>query len=141
VEVANRVDEFRSLGTNFIAIAMSRPETLARYLASRTMPIPMFADPDRLVYAELGLRRTTWGKLLRPFIIWKYLKMIVRGGKLRPVPKGEDALQLGGDFLIAKDGRILWAHRGVDPTDRPTLDELLRAVREQVIDNRPAPTY
>jgi hypothetical protein len=139
--VANRVDEFRACGINVIAISMSQPETLARYLATRAMPIPTFADPDRRVYADLGLRRTTWSKLLRPSIIWKYLKMIVRGGKLRPVPKGEDALQLGGDFLIASDGRILWEYRSADPTDRPTVDELLRVVRERVIDNRAAPTY
>jgi AhpC/TSA antioxidant enzyme len=135
------VDELRARGVNFIAISMSRPETLARYLATQAMPIPMFADPNRRVYADLGLTRTTWGKLLRPGVIWKYLKMILRGGKLRPVPKGEDALQLGGDFLIANDGRILWEYRSVDPTDRPSMDELLRAVREQVIDNRAAPTY
>jgi alkyl hydroperoxide reductase subunit AhpC len=135
------LNELRARGVNVIAISMSRPETLARYLAARAMPIPMFADPDRRVYAELGLARTSWGKLLRPSIIWKYLKMIARGGKLRPVPTGEDALQLGGDFLVASDGRILWEYRSSDPTDRPTVDELLRVVREQVIDNRAAPTY
>ena len=135
------MDEFRARGVNVIAISMSRPETLARYLAAGAMPIPLFADPDRQVYAALELTRTSWAKLLRPTVIWKYLKLIARGGKVRPVPKGEDALQLGGDILIAADGRILWAYRGVDPTDRPTVDELLRALREQVIDNRAAPTY
>ena len=41
------------------------------------------------------------------------------------MPEGEDALQLGGDFLVDRDGGILWAYRSVDPTDRPTVEQLL----------------
>jgi hypothetical protein len=125
--VANRVDEFRKAGAEVIAVAMSKPDWLARYLAERQLPFRVFADPDRTAYAAFGLGRTSWGRLFRPGIIWGYLKFITRGWKVRRVPEGEDALQLGGDFILDGGRRLLWAHRGASPLDRPGVDELLRA--------------
>jgi alkyl-hydroperoxide reductase/thiol specific antioxidant family protein len=126
--VANRFDELRARGVHVVAISMSRPETLTRYRASRPLPFPIFADPERKVYAALGLGRTSWARFLRPGVIWRYLKMVAAGAKVRRVPEGEDALQTGGDFLVAADGRVLWEYRSDDPTDRPTVEQLL-AVR------------
>lgn len=37
-----------------------------------------------------------------------------------------DRQQLGGDFLIAADGRIAYAHRSTEPADRPSADALLK---------------
>lgn len=89
------------------------------------MPFPIVADPERIAYAAFDLQRTTWLRLMKPRVIWGYLKFIVAGAMPHWIPKGEDALQLGGDFLVAPDRRRLWVHRGVDPLDRPTVDELL----------------
>ncbi|MBO0697702.1 MAG: AhpC/TSA family protein [Zavarzinella sp.] len=132
------MDEFRRLGAAVVAVSMSPPEGLARYLSDRPMPIPIFADPERKLYATLGLGRTSWGRLIRPGVVWRYLRMIARGGKVRAVPTGEDALQLGGDFLVREDRQVLWAHRSASPTDRPTVENLLQVVRE-TIDSRPGP--
>jgi AhpC/TSA antioxidant enzyme len=128
--VADRADEFRALGSEVAAASMSRPEALARYFAQHPMPFPVLADPDRAAYAAFGLGRTSWARLLRPAIVWKYSRMVLRGARVRRVPEGEDALQLGGDFLIRGDRTLRWAHRGADPTDRPTVDELLQAIRD-----------
>ena len=117
-----------------MAISMSRPDVLARYVAATPLPIPVFADPDRKVYAALGLARTSWARLLRPGLIWRYLRMIAHGGKVRRVPEGEDALQLGGDFLVDGSGRVLWAYRSKDPTDRPVVERLLALASSPVID-------
>ena len=34
------------------------------------------------------------------------------------------------DFVLDSDGRLVFAHRSAEPTDRPTVERLLRAVRE-----------
>jgi hypothetical protein len=114
---------------------MGTPDGLARYLADHPTTVSVLADPGRKLYAALAVGRTSWGRLLRPGLIWKYLKMIARGGKLRRVPEGEDALQLGGDFLIAGDRHLLWAYRSTDPTDRPSVAQLLQVI-DQTIDGR-----
>jgi hypothetical protein len=138
--VANRIDEVRSLGINVAAVSMSRPDVLAQYVAKRPSPVPILADPERKVYAALGLGRTTWARLLRPRIAWRYLKLIAGGERVRRVPEGEDPLQTGGDFLVSRDGRVLWAYRSEDPTDRPSIDELLAVARDRAIDKPLAST-
>lgn len=122
-------EEFRKLGVNIVALSMSTSETLARYLKENELPFPLLADPTKVAYKAFGLDRTSWGRLLRPSSIWKYLKMVAKGGKVRRIPEGEDALQLGGNFLVSTDGRLLWAYRSVNPMDRPTIETLLQACR------------
>ena len=111
---------------------MSRPEGIARYLAERPLSFPVVADPDRRTYAAFGLGRTTWGRLMRPGVMWRYSTHILRGAKVRRVPEGEDPLQTGGDVLISSDRRLLWAHMSPDPTDRPTVDQLLAEARRHL---------
>jgi hypothetical protein len=103
---------------------MSRPEGLARYLVERPLPFPVLADPDRRAYEAFGLGRTSWARLIRPGIGWRYIKAVAAGGRIRRVPEGEDPLQTGGDFLIGPGRRLLWGLTTPDPTDRPGLDQL-----------------
>jgi AhpC/TSA antioxidant enzyme len=121
-----------------VAVSMGPPEGVARYSAEHRLAVPLFADPERKLYAALGAGRTSWGRLLRPGLVWKYLRLIVRGWKVRRVPEGEDALQLGGDFLFVGDRQLRWAYRSTDPTDRPSVAELLRVV-DETIDGRRTP--
>jgi hypothetical protein len=66
---------------------------------------------------------------LRPRVLGHYLRQMVRGwGPQRPSP-GEDVFQLGGDFILGSDGRIVFAYRSADPSDRPTTGELLRRLK------------
>jgi hypothetical protein len=39
-------------------------------------------------------------------------------------------LQLGGDFLLDRAGRLVFAHRSANPADRPTMAALLAAARK-----------
>jgi hypothetical protein len=135
--VANRVDEFRSLGFGVVVVSMSMAEGASRYLARTSLPFPLLADPGRQAYAAFGLERTTWGKMIRPGTMWRYTKAVLGGGKIRPVAKGEDPLQTGGDFLIGCDRRIVWGHTTPDPTGRPTVDSLLHLCHESM----PPPPY
>jgi hypothetical protein len=41
----------------------------------------------------------------------------------------EDVLQLGGDFVLDAEHRLVVAYRSVQSTDRPSVDQLLNAVR------------
>jgi hypothetical protein len=38
-------------------------------------------------------------------------------------------MQLGGDFVLDGRGRVAYAYRSVEPTDRPPVEDLVRAVR------------
>ena len=131
--MADRFAEFQQAGIGVVAVSMSRPDGLVRYLAERALPFPLLADPERQAYVALGMGRTTVWRWLRPGIAWRYLKAVLRGGRIRRIPEGEDALQTGGDFLVGRDRRLVWVYASPDPTDRPTVEQLLQAARVQVV--------
>ena len=109
-----------------MVISFVQPERLQAYLRLRPWPFRMLADPDRAAYRAFGLERAPWSTLFRPRVIVRYLGLILRGWL--PRPAHEDVHQLGGDFVINASGGIIYAYRSSDPTDRPSVDELLGAV-------------
>jgi hypothetical protein len=130
VEVQQHYDEIRRLGAEVLVVTQARPELLAAFVRELVLPFPAVADPTRAAYRAFGLERTTWRRTLRPGVLWHYLRLVLRGWRpRRPVP-GEDVWQLGGDFVLDGEGRLVYAYRSAEPTDRPTVAQLLRAVRE-----------
>jgi hypothetical protein len=98
------------------------------FLRHNPQPFPIVCDPERTAYQAFGLERTSWTSFLRPSVVWGYLKMIVRGGKVRLPHEGEDVLQLGGDFVLDRSAKVIFQYRSRVATDRPTLAALLAAV-------------
>ena len=121
-----RLDEFRSRGADVVVISFVAPERLQAYLRLRPWPFRVLTDPSRAAYRAFGLERASWGTLMRPRVILRYLGLILRGWL--PRPAHEDVHQLGGDFVIDASGGITYEYRSSDPTDRPSVDELLEAV-------------
>ncbi|MEW6473853.1 MAG: AhpC/TSA family protein [Actinomycetota bacterium] len=110
-----------------VAIAFSAPEHVAAYQREQLAPLTVLIDEDRIAYRAYGLGQGSVWKVWGPKIWWAYLKLIARGRRLqRPV---DDTLQLGGDFVVGRDGRLLYAFRSADPDDRPPVDDLIAAVR------------
>ena len=111
-------------------ISQARPELLAAFLREQPLPFPVVADPGRDVYRIFGLERTSWGAMFRPGVIFRYLRLLFRGWRPQQAREGEDILQLGGDFVLDGKGRLIYAYRSAEPTDRPSIEGLLLAVRD-----------
>jgi hypothetical protein len=62
-------------------------------------------------------------------VIFKYVALMFRGWKPWKPNEEEDLMQLGGDFVLDADRRLVYAYRSSDPTDRPTVQVLLDAIR------------
>jgi peroxiredoxin len=124
--VRDRLDEFGDAAV--AVIVFSAPDNVAAYQRGRLAPIPILVDADRQTYRAYGLGRGSVWKVWGPRIWWSYGKRIRRGQSLqRPT---EDTLQLGGDFVVGRDGTIVFAFRSEDPEDRPAIDALLEAVHD-----------
>lgn len=124
-----RYEEIRRLGAEVLVVTQARPELLAAFLRDQPQPFLVVADPTRTVYRAYGLERTTWKTVLRLRVVLRYLRLIFRGWAPRRAYQGEDVLQLGGDFVLDREGRLVYSFRSADPTDRPPFAELLQAVR------------
>ncbi len=102
----------------------------AAYGAERHLPFPVLVDADRDAYRAFGLGRGSvwrvWGaKAAHRY--WEIIRAEGIAGLHRPT---EDPLQLGGDFVVAPDGRLAYGFWGEGPDDRPSVDELVAAVRQ-----------
>ena len=122
-------EELRAENCEVIAFSFAPPEIVGQFLQESPMPFAVLSDPSRSAYHALGLGRTSWGAMLRPASVGRYLKLMFRGWRPGKPRKDEDLLQLGGDFILDAEGRVTYAHRSAEPTDRPGVEELLRELR------------
>ena len=120
-------DRLEQLGDAEVAlITFTRMRNLRGYRSRLGVPFAVLADEDRAVYRAYGLGRGRWWRVYGWRALVRYGALLARGRRLeRPT---EDTLQLGGDFVIAPDGRLAFAFRSEGPDDRPELDELIEVV-------------
>jgi hypothetical protein len=130
--VRDHYAEIVRLGGEVLAVSFARPPQIAKYLARTPLPFPLVADSSRAAYRAFGLERTSWSAILGFRKILGYLRLIFRGWLPRRPNDGDDVLQLGGDFVLGANGCLVYVHRSATPTDRPLIEDLLRAIRSAV---------
>ena len=91
----------------------------------------MLADPMRKAYEAFALERLSWLHIFTPSTVKLYLKLLRSGMKRENYDK-DDIHQGGGDFVLDRSGAILFAHRSVDPADRPSVAALLQAIDQHL---------
>lgn len=119
--------EFRRRNIDIVVVSFAQPETLITYLNYHEWPFTLLADPERKLYEAFELKSLPWRKVFSPATLKLYLKSFRKGLHLQDYGK-EDIYQAGGDFLLDRGGNVLFAHRSEDPTDRPTIAGLLKAM-------------
>lgn len=119
-------EAIRSRGAEVVAVSFEPFERLAPYIEAHGWPFPVVADPDGSAYRAFGLGSAGWLQLLRPRVIRRYLGLMARGR--RPRASRGDVHRLGGDFVVDRERRVLFAHRSTDPADRPPVSALVRAL-------------
>jgi hypothetical protein len=77
---------------------------------------PAYFEPDRV----------KWSMLFRRGVLVRYLRLIFTGSRPDRGVAGEDMLQLGGDFILSSDQRLVYAHRSNDLADRPSASNLVQ---------------
>lgn len=120
--------EFADAGVSILIVSQAKPAIAALFLRHFPQPVSLVCDPERRLYRLLGLERTHWWNFLRPTVLFGYLGHIRRGMRILKPYEGEDVYQLGGDFLFDRAGRIVYAYRSQDATDRPTVREILQSL-------------
>jgi peroxiredoxin len=122
-------DELAAAGCSILVVAQAKPEELSRYLARSAWHVPIVSDPELAGYRTFGLKRTGRLTFFRPGVLWGYFRGMFKGYGLKTPYEGEDLLQLGGDFVLDRRSRIIFAYPSVDPTDRPSIAAIHEAIR------------
>jgi hypothetical protein len=127
--VKDRYAEFQRLESEVLVISFASPASVSDYVKETSMPFPVVSDPTRASYGAFGLGRTSWSEILRAGVVGRYLRLVLRGWLPGKTAKNDDLMQLGGDFVLNRERRLVFAHPSAEPTDRPSVDALLQAVQ------------
>ena len=107
-------------------ITFAEQDEAAAHHARLDIPFPLLSDPERTLYRRFNLSRGSVREVWNLSTLGLYVKLIAKGRRLRR-PR-HDTQQLGGDFVIGSDGRLVAAYRPRSPDDRPSIDSLLDAL-------------
>jgi hypothetical protein len=122
-------EQLAEAGSSVLVVSQAKPEVLSLYLGKQQWNVPVVCDPDRVAYRAFGLERTGWLTFFRPRVLRGYFRGMLRGYGVKTPYRGEDVLQLGGDFVLDRQRRVVFAYPSADPADRPVVGDLLRAIR------------
>lgn len=92
------------------------------------MTFDVLLDHDRAIYKAYELERSYW-RSRNMKTRWVYLKAWLDGRKA-PDSYGDDTSQLGGDFIVDKNGILRLIYPSHDPTDRPPVDDLIAILKD-----------
>ncbi|CAL8392721.1 unnamed protein product [Gadus morhua 'NCC'] len=89
----------------------------------------MLLDPQRTIYRAFGLG-SSYAKVLKFDFLLQMAECKVAGRELPDVPHSllGDIWQMGGDFLLDQEGKVLLSHPSQHPLDRPAMADLLAAM-------------
>ena len=122
-------DRLSELGdAEVVVILFTRQRNLRGYRGRFAAPLSVATDETRAVYRAYGLGRGSLWKVWGPKVLIRYAQLLL-SGKGRVEKPTEDTSQLGGDFVVGRDGRLVLAFRSKGPDERPSVDELVEAVR------------
>lgn len=122
--MSDRLAEFG--GAAVVLITFTRPRNLRGFRRRLGLSYPVLADETRAAYRAYGLGRGSWRRVWGLHTLKAYGRLL-RAGR-RPRLPAADTLQLGGDFVVDSEGRVVYAYRSAGPDDRPSVDDLVTAV-------------
>jgi len=125
--VSAHKSEFDRRGVRLLGVSFEEPSKLLDYQERHRWPFPVLADPERKAYQSFALPKLKLWRVFSPSTL-KFYRQLIRRGIKRERYDGADIFQSGGDFLLDRDGKILFSHRSKDPADRPTVAELLQQI-------------
>ena len=121
-----RLDEFPA-GTSVALITFGDVQRLDTYSQNTDYAFPILIDPDRSAYRSYGLGRTSLRRVWGWRAARRYLELFRTEGVKPRWGATDDTRQLGGDFVVDRDGQLSYGYWGAGPDDRPPVDELIAA--------------
>lgn len=111
-----------------VVVTFANPRVLRGYRRRFADPLTVVADEERLLYRALGFGRGSFWRVWGWKSARKYIELLREGHQLERTDS--DTRQLGGNAVIAADGTLAWVFAGEGPDDRPTVDQIISAVRD-----------
>ena len=126
-QVVSHHAEIHAAGANVVTVSFGTPYWAQMWLQETQSPFPFLVDAERAAYHAYGLQSSIFSSW-SPANLLYYTKAILQ--KRETFGKRGDPHQLGGDFIIDRQGIIRLAHPSRDPTDRPAMPQILTTLKK-----------
>lgn len=123
----DRQAELAAIGADVLVVTFEAGPVAKAYMEEAKLPWPVVVDSDRSLYYAYGMKSARLIDLYGPRVIWTYLKLMFRGGRVR-WPTG-DTSQRGGDVIVDPAGTVRLHHVADGPAGRPPVEGLLEVIR------------
>ena len=138
MKVLGKRDQIEALGATVVFVVHDDAVNIRQgMLRDLDVLFPVLVDLERGAYDAWGLHRSSVaGVWLDPRVWARYAVLLLHGSPL--LRFGGDTLQLGGDFVVDREGRVTYARPQVRD-DRPPVGELvneLASARASTTDRR-----
>lgn len=122
--------EIKAKNLALAIVTQGTPEQAKAFCEQRAPGEICLADPERKAYAVYGLERASLWQTFLSLDVWRSNQRLKRerGWNVEMPPKGQDAMQMAGTFVIAPDGRIRLPYYYDHIADHPSADLLLHGV-------------
>jgi peroxiredoxin len=122
--------ELKARNLSLAIVTQGTPAETNTFCEQRAPGILCLADPERKAYQAYGLERANLWQSFLSLNVWRSNRRLkrVRGWNTELPPKGQDAMQMAGTFVIATDGRVRLPYYYDDIADHPSVDLLLHGV-------------
>ncbi len=124
-QVVAHQEQFKAANVNIATVSFGTEYWSNVWLQETKSPFPFLVDQEKKAYQAYGLESSAL-RAWSPRNLLYYAQAKLQGRET--LGNRGDAKQLGGDFVVGANGRILLAHPSSDPVDRPSIDQLLQAV-------------
>ena len=122
-------EEFEEAGARLAVIGQGTPRHAEHFIEEYGLDgMQVLVDPDRKTYKVAGAKIATVDELWHPRIVARGAKLTATDRLVQGRTQGHGA-QLGGVLVVARDGRVVWAHLSEDASDNPPTEEVLEAAR------------
>lgn len=112
-----------ALGARLVFVGNGSPSMAQDFREQFAIEAPLYVDPSLTTYRALGLHAK--GSLLKAM---KSVPRALLAGHTQGLVKG-DAMQLGGVFVVAPGGRVLFEQRSETAGDHADPSAILEALR------------
>lgn len=115
-----------------VVVSFESADLLRRWAEPFPKQWHFVSDPERAIFEAYGPGRASFLRLFAPSTFWVYLRALL-AGRLSRVGRREDGevpdvTQLGADFVVARNGRVVLAWLAKTPAARPSMEVLAKAL-------------
>lgn len=128
-ELTNSKDLLEAQSVRVLVVSYGSLEGATFWLDQTGIKFDMLFDAERVVYQALGLG-SSFAKVMKFRSVLHYSEFLVMNRKFPDVPPQflNDLFQMGGDFVLDEDGKVIFSYRCKNPADRPAAAQILAAV-------------